>query len=219
MTDQPTLLPEGVETVERDVSPLPHRQHLLGGVEPDKHHPAGEILQNFLTDHVHHAEQGGDLGVGSGPASSVPQCREIPDSDGGVLTGGHQDVPVLVESQGGHPVLVAAHGGQLGPTEPVPDPDGAVVTGAEQPGVERVPDHHPHVVGVASQSEPPPVSLGVPEENLGVGAPTGQQAVLVVTGESEDWAVVGGELPGLTRPGVLLVVETSDLTTGEATVN
>ena len=82
-----------------------------------------------------------------------------------------------------------------------------------------MPDHRPHVVRVASQSEPPPVSLGVPEENLGVGAPTGQQAVLVVTGESEDWAVVGGELPGLTRPGVLLVVETSDLTTGEATVN
>ena len=217
--DQPPLLSEGVEAVESHLSALPHGQHLLGGVKPHKHKPGGKILNYLLTDDVHHAEECGDLGVSPSPASSVSQLGEIPDSHSPVLTGGDEDVPGRVDSQGGHPVLVAAHGGQLGPTEPVPDPDGAVVTGAEQPGVERVPAYRPHVVGVASQSEPPPVSLGVPEENLGVGAPTGQQAVLVVTGESEDWAVVGRELPGLTRAGVLLVVETSDLTTGEATVN
>ena len=112
MTNEPSLLSEGVETVERDVSPLSHRQHLLGGVEPHKHHPAGEILQYFLTDNVQQPQEAGHLGVGSSPAGSVPQLREIPYSDSPVLTGGDEEVPGLVESQGGHPVLVPRHGGQ-----------------------------------------------------------------------------------------------------------
>ena len=116
-------------------------------------------------------------------------------------------------------MLVAAHGGQLGPTEPVPDPDGAVVTGTEQPGVERVPADRSHVVRVASQSEPPPVSPGVPEDDVSVGPRTGQQEVFVVTGEGEDRTLVAGILLAQARPGVLLVVETSDITAGKATVD
>ena len=219
MSNQPALLSEGVEAVESDVSPLPHRQDLLGGVEPHKHHPTGEIFQYFLTDDVQQAEQGGDLSVGSSTAGSVPQLREIPDSDSAVHTGRYEDVPGLVESQGGHPVLVPRHGGQQGPAQPVPDPDGAVVTGAEQPGVDRVPTHCSHVVSVTSQSESPLVGVGVPEDEVSVGPTTGQQEVFVMAGKGQDRTVVAGQLPGQTGPGVLQVVVTSDITTGEATVN
>ena len=116
-------------------------------------------------------------------------------------------------------MLVPRHGGQQGPAQPVPDPDGAVVTGAEQPGVDWVPTHRSHVVSVTSQSESPLVSVGVPEDEVSIGPTTGQQEVFVMAGQGQDRTIVAGQLPGLGGLGVLEVVVTSDITTGEAAVN
>ena len=82
-----------------------------------------------------------------------------------------------------------------------------------------MPDHPPHVVSVTPQSESPPVGVCIPEDELRVGATAGQQEVFVMAGQDQDRAVVAGQLPGLTGPGVLQVVVTSDISTGEATVN
>ena len=76
-----------------------------------------------------------------------------------------------------------------------------------------------HVVRVASQSQPPPVCPGVPEDDVSVSPRTCQQEVFVVTGEGEDRTLVAAIVLAQARPGVLLVVETSDITAGKTTVD
>ena len=191
-------------------------------MEPEEDELLGEVVQDLLADDVHHAEETGHLRVGARPAGSVPEGGVVPHSHRPVHTGGHEHVPRGVESEAGHPVLVPRDGGHQAPVQPVPDLDSAVVTGAQYPGVELVPGKVPHVVRVSSQ--PPSLlvgglnALGVPEDDVGVVAPAGQERVLRlrVTGDTPHRPRVVTELSHQAGAGAgAEVVVTSDLTIGQ----